>query len=103
MISSRCPQHVNQAHDRWPRPRRELPGISMWYDECGQGDPCVLLHPGGAGVDSRALAPTVDALSHIFHAYTPEQRAHGHTPNMHGPVSVRADPPGRKPGIKSVV
>ena len=68
-------------------PTAELPGISMWYDECGQGDPCVLLHPGGAGVDSRALALTVDALSQIFHTYTPEQRAHGHTPDMDGPVS----------------
>lgn len=68
-------------------PTAELPGISMWYSERGQGDPCVLLHPGGAGVDSRALAPTVDALSQIFHAYTPEQRAHGHTPDVDGPVS----------------
>ncbi len=68
-------------------PTAELPGIRMWYGERGQGDPCVLLHPGGAGVDSRALAPTVDALSQIFHAYTPEQRAHGHTPDVDGPVS----------------
>lgn len=68
-------------------PTAELPGISMWYDERGQGDPCVLLHPGGAGVDSRALAPTVDALSQIFRAYTPEQRAHGRTPDVDGPVS----------------
>jgi len=59
----------------------------MWYDERGQGDPCVLLHPGGAGVDSRALAPTVDALSQVFRAYTPEQRAHGRTPDVDGPVS----------------
>lgn len=68
-------------------PTAELPGISMWYGERGQGDPCVLLHPGGAGVGSRALAPTVDALSQIFHAYTPGQRAHGHTPDVDGPVS----------------
>src|SRR5271165_468708 len=68
-------------------PTAELPGISMWYDERGRGDPCVLLHPGGAGVDSRALVPTVDALSQVFHAYTPEQRAHGRTPDVDGPVS----------------
>jgi pimeloyl-ACP methyl ester carboxylesterase len=59
----------------------------MWYDERGHGDPCVLLHPGGAGVDSRALAPTVDALSQVFRAYTPEQRAHGRTPDVDGPIS----------------
>ena len=65
----------------------ELAGVSMWYDERGHGDPCVLLHPGGAGVDSRALAPTVDALSQVFRAYTPEQRAHGRTPDVDGPIS----------------
>jgi len=68
-------------------PTAQLPGISMWYDERGQGDPCVLLHPGGAGVDSRALAPNFDALSQVFHAYTPEQRAHGRTPDVAGPIS----------------
>jgi pimeloyl-ACP methyl ester carboxylesterase len=68
-------------------PTAELPGISMWYSERGRGDPCVLLHPGGAGVDSRALAPTMDALSQLFRAYTPEQRAHGRTPDVDGPVS----------------
>jgi hypothetical protein len=26
----------------------ELPGVCMWYDKRGQGDFCVLLHPGGA-------------------------------------------------------
>ena len=65
----------------------ELAGVSMWYEERGRGDPCVLLHPGGAGVDSRALTPAVDALSQVFHAYTPEQRAHGRTPDVDGPIS----------------
>jgi pimeloyl-ACP methyl ester carboxylesterase len=59
----------------------------MWYDERGQGDPCVLLHPGGAGVDSRALAPNLDALARSFHVYAPEQRAHGRTPDADGPVT----------------
>jgi pimeloyl-ACP methyl ester carboxylesterase len=68
-------------------PVAELPGISMWYDERGQGDPCVLLHPGGAGIDSRALAPTLDGLTPTFRCYTPEQRAHGRTPDADGPVS----------------
>jgi pimeloyl-ACP methyl ester carboxylesterase len=65
----------------------ELPGVAMWYDERGQGDPCVLLHPGGAGVDSRALGPTVDGLAEFFRCYTPEQRAHGRTPDTEGPAS----------------
>jgi pimeloyl-ACP methyl ester carboxylesterase len=61
----------------------------MWYDERGDGDPLVLLHPGGAGVDSRALAPNLEALSRLFRAYAPEQRAHGHTPDVEGPISYQ--------------
>ena len=68
-------------------PVAELPGVSMWYDERGQGDPCVLLHPGGAGIDSRALDPALDGLARVFRAYTPEQRAHGRTPDVDGPLS----------------
>jgi pimeloyl-ACP methyl ester carboxylesterase len=68
-------------------PAAELPAVSLWYAERGHGDPCVLLHPGGAGVDSRALAPTLDALAQVLHIYTPEQRAHGRTPDVDGPVS----------------
>jgi pimeloyl-ACP methyl ester carboxylesterase len=68
-------------------PTAELPGVSMWYAELGQGDPCLLLHPGGAGVDSRAMAPTADALGRVFRVYTPEQRAHGRTPDADGPIS----------------
>jgi pimeloyl-ACP methyl ester carboxylesterase len=68
-------------------PTAELPGVSMWYDERGQGEPCVLLHPGGAGVDSRALAPNLDALSQVFRTYTPEQRAHGRTRDVDGPIT----------------
>jgi pimeloyl-ACP methyl ester carboxylesterase len=59
----------------------------MWYDTCGQGDPLVALHPGGAGVDSRALAPNVAALARHFRVYTPEQRGHGHTPDVAGPIT----------------
>ena len=68
-------------------PTAKLPTVRMWYDERGQGDPCVLLHPGGAGVDSRALAPTLEALARLFHVYAPEQRAHGHTPDVQGPIT----------------
>jgi pimeloyl-ACP methyl ester carboxylesterase len=70
-------------------PIAELATIPMWYDERGDGDPLVLLHPGGAGVDSRALDPNLEALSRRFRTYTPEQRAHGHTPDVDGPVSYQ--------------
>jgi pimeloyl-ACP methyl ester carboxylesterase len=59
----------------------------LWYEEQGSGDPLVLLHPGGAGVDSRALAPQVSALTGGFHLYIPEQRGHGRTPDGDGPLS----------------
>jgi pimeloyl-ACP methyl ester carboxylesterase len=66
-------------------PVAELPSARMWYDERGQGEPCVMLHPGGA--DSRALEPTVDAMARVFRVYLPEQRGHGRTPDVGGPMS----------------
>src|SRR5262249_11764992 len=68
-------------------PTAELPSVPMWYDERCQGEPCVLLPPGGAGVDSRALDPTLGAVVDIFRVYTPEQRGHGRTPDVAGPIS----------------
>jgi pimeloyl-ACP methyl ester carboxylesterase len=68
----------------------ELTGVRMWYDQHGDGDPCVLLHPGGAGVDARALDPTVAGLSQMFRVFTPEQRGHGRTPDPGGPISYEA-------------
>ena len=59
----------------------------VWYAEHGGGDPLVLLHPGGAGVDSRALEPQVAAFASRFHVYTPEQRGHGRTPDADGELS----------------
>lgn len=61
----------------------------LWYERRGCGEPLVLLHPGGAGVDSRALTPQVEDLSATFEVYTPEQRAHGRTPDVDGPLSYR--------------
>lgn len=61
--------------------------MALWYEESGAGEPLVLLHPGGAGVDSRALEPQVTALRNQFHVYTPEQRGHGRTPDAAGPLS----------------
>jgi pimeloyl-ACP methyl ester carboxylesterase len=67
-------------------PITDLDGVAMWYGARGQGDPLVFLHPGGAGVDSRALAPQVEALSATYRVYTPEQRGHGRTPDVEGPA-----------------
>jgi pimeloyl-ACP methyl ester carboxylesterase len=67
-----------------------LDGIRTWYDETGAGEPLVLLHPGGGGVDSRAFAPNIDALAERFRTFTPERRAHGRTPDVEGPITFQA-------------
>src|SRR5690349_8567012 len=65
----------------------ELDGVRTWYDELGQGDPLVLLHPGGAGVDARAWGPNLPDLVQHFRVFTPERRAHGRTPDVDGPIT----------------
>ena len=65
----------------------EVGGIRTWYDEGGQGEPLVLLHPGGAGVDARAWGPNLPALAEQFRVFTPERRAHGRTPDVDGPIT----------------
>ncbi|HLZ56688.1 MAG TPA: alpha/beta hydrolase [Ktedonosporobacter sp.] len=65
----------------------ELHGIRTWYDEQGAGEPLVLFHPGGVGVDSRAFGPNLSALASHFHVFLPERRGHGHTPDADGPYS----------------
>ncbi|MGH2726979.1 MAG: alpha/beta fold hydrolase [Actinomycetota bacterium] len=64
-----------------------LNGLRTWYDEQGAGEPLVLLHPGGVGVDSRTFGPNLGALTSHFHAFLPERRGHGHTPDMDGPYT----------------
>jgi pimeloyl-ACP methyl ester carboxylesterase len=65
----------------------ELRGVRTWYDELGKGDPVVLLHPGGAGVDARAWRPNIDAVAARFRTLTPERRGHGRTPDAGGPIT----------------
>ena len=67
-----------------------LDGVRTWYDEDGEGDPLVLLHPGGAGVDARAFRPNIAPLAATFRVFTPERRAHGHTPDVAGPITFGA-------------
>ncbi len=67
-----------------------LGDVRTWYDEHGDGDPLVLLHPGGGGVDARAFGPNIGPLAAHFHVYTPERRGHGHTPDVSGPITFEA-------------
>lgn len=67
-----------------------LAGVRTWYEEHGDGDPLVLLHPGGAGVDARAFGPNLGQLAAQFGVYTPERPAPGHTPDVAGPITFDA-------------
>ena len=68
----------------------DLNGVRTWYEEVGDGEPLVLLHPGGGGVDSRALAPNLGMLASRFRCFTPERRGHGRTPDVDGPITFDA-------------
>lgn len=63
----------------------ELNGLKTWYEQHGQGEPLVALHPGLA--DSRAFGPNIGAWSERFRVFTPERRGHGHTPDVDGPLT----------------
>jgi pimeloyl-ACP methyl ester carboxylesterase len=67
-----------------------LAGVRTWYDQHGDGEPLVLLHPGGGGVDARAFGPNLGPLAARFHVYTPERRGHGRTPDVPGPITFGA-------------
>jgi pimeloyl-ACP methyl ester carboxylesterase len=60
-------------------------GVRTWYEQRGDGEPLVLLHPGG--VDSRAFGPNLPAFAERFRTFTPERRGHGHTPDVGGPIT----------------
>jgi pimeloyl-ACP methyl ester carboxylesterase len=63
----------------------QLGDVNTWYDESGEGEPLVLLHPGGA--DARAWGPNLNALASHLHVFTPERRGHGRTPDVDGPMT----------------
>lgn len=63
----------------------ELPGVRTWYETEGGGDPLLLLH-GGLSTNGTwgALRAALAADHRVF---LPERRAHGHTPDVAGPLS----------------
>lgn len=63
----------------------ELNGVRTWYGGHGEGDPLVLLHPGGA--DARAWGPNLEPLAAHFRVFTPERRGHGRTPDVAGAIT----------------
>ena len=63
----------------------ELPGVKTWYDAEGKGEPLVLLH-GGLCTNETWGAQRLEFASR-FRVFLPERRAHGHTPDVEGPLS----------------
>jgi pimeloyl-ACP methyl ester carboxylesterase len=63
----------------------QLGEVRTYYEEDGEGDPLVLLHPGLA--DSRAFEEYVPELAQHFHVFRPDRRAHGRTPDVDGPIT----------------
>ncbi|MCT4357856.1 alpha/beta hydrolase [Streptomyces sp. Je 1-79] len=65
----------------------DLPGVRTWYETEGAGDPLVLLH-GGFCTNETWGAQRGD-LAARYRVFLPERRAHGHTPDVEGPLSYR--------------
>ena len=62
----------------------DLPNVRTFYETEGTGDPLVLLH-GGFCTNATWTPQRADfAAQHTL--YLPERRAHGHTPDVAGPI-----------------
>ncbi len=63
----------------------QLGDVHTYYEEDGQGEPLVLLHPGGA--DSRVFESNLPGLTEHFRVFRPDRRGHGRTADVEGPIS----------------
>jgi pimeloyl-ACP methyl ester carboxylesterase len=63
----------------------ELPGVRTWYEVEGQGDPLLLLH--GGFCTNETWGPQRADFAAEHRVFLPERRAHGHTPDVEGPLS----------------
>jgi pimeloyl-ACP methyl ester carboxylesterase len=68
-----------------------LGDVRAYYEEDGDGEPLVLLHPGLA--DSRAFEEYLPAFVERFRVFRPDRRGHGRTADVDGPITydVMAD------------
>lgn len=63
----------------------DVAGLKTWYDTAGEGDPLVLLH--GGLCTNETWAAQMPAFAERFRVIAPERRAHGHTPDVEGPLN----------------
>jgi len=66
-------------------------GVHTYYEVHGTGDPFLLLHGGLSCADDFAMQ--TPAFAEHYRVILPERRAHGHTPDVDGPITyeVMAD------------
>jgi pimeloyl-ACP methyl ester carboxylesterase len=79
-------QDWNEGNDGRMADYVKVNGVTMWYDDRGEGDPLVLLH--GGLTDSRDFTGNLDALASLFRLLVPERRGHGHTADIAGPITI---------------
>ncbi|MEU0300870.1 alpha/beta hydrolase [Streptomyces sp. NPDC006175] len=65
----------------------DLPGVRTWYETEGTGSPLVLLHGGFCTNETWGELRTV--LAGAYRVLLPERRAHGHTPDVEGPLTYQ--------------
>jgi hypothetical protein len=63
----------------------QLGDVHTYYEEDGEGEALVLLHPGLA--DSRAFEEYVPEFARHFHVFRPDRRGHGRTPDVEGQIT----------------
>ena len=62
-------------------------GLNMYYEECGHGQPLILLH--GGTETSQMWQPFLSSLAPHFRVIAPDSRAHGRTNNPNGELSYQ--------------
>ena len=62
----------------------DLPGVKTWYEAEGSGEPLLLLH--GGLVTNETWGAQRAPFAERYKVYLPERRAHGHTPDVEGPL-----------------
>jgi len=63
----------------------ELRGVRSWFEVEGDGEPLVLLHGGFCTAETWGAQR--GELAGAYRVYVPERRAHGHTPDVPGPLT----------------
>jgi pimeloyl-ACP methyl ester carboxylesterase len=63
----------------------DVGGLKTWYDTAGDGLPLVLMH--GGLCTNGTWSAQMPAFAERFQVLAPERRAHGHTPDVEGPLN----------------